>query len=344
MISMAKDDLVVVTGGAGFIGSHLVRKLVEEGRNVRVADDLSRGSLENLDDVKGQYEFKELFLGEPSAALEAVEGASECYHLASVVGGVLKMQGNQTLSAIIPSVDYNVISACVKEHVQKFLYTSTACAYPVQLQDEAHAGRKLKEEECYSTVGANPESLYGLAKLYGEWMSTRYHKEFGLKVAIVRDFNVYGPREDFDVETGHVIPALVNKVIALVDGESKGPLEVWGTGRQSRSFVYVDDVADGMMKAMARIEDATPVNLGTESIVPIGDLAKLIVDLSGFRGNIAFKPQMPQGVFTRMPDATRARKLLRWEAKTPLKEGLRRTIAYWRMKKGHPKLVMTAHG
>jgi len=323
---------VVVTGGAGFIGSHLVKQLVAQGRPVRVVDDLSRGSLDNLREVKGKFEFRQLYLGEPKAALEAVDGASECFHLASIVGGVLKMSSHQTLSAVIPAVDYNVINACVQKDVERFLYTSTACAYPVQLQDEGHVGNKLREEECYSTVGANPESLYGLAKLYGEWMSTRYHEEFGLKVAIVRDFNVYGPHEDFDVETGHVIPALVNKVLQIVAGGSDRPLEVWGTGRQSRSFVYVDDVAEGMIKAMAGMEDATAVNLGTESIVSIGELAKMISDVAGYSGKIVFRPDMPQGVFTRMPDASRAKKILGWESKTPLSEGLRKTFDYWRAK------------
>jgi nucleoside-diphosphate-sugar epimerase len=333
---------VVVTGGAGFIGSHLVKMLVGQGRSVRVVDDLSRGSLDNLREVEGQFDFKQLYLGEPMAALEAVDGASECFHLASVVGGVLKMQGHQTLSAVIPAVDYNVINACMKRGVEKFLYTSTACAYPVQLQDEEHVGNKLREEECYSTVGANPESLYGLAKLYGEWMSTRYHEELGLKVAIVRDFNVYGPHEDFDVETGHVIPALINKVLHIVGEGREGPLEVWGTGRQSRSFVYVDDVAEGMIKAMARIEDATPVNLGSESIVSIGDLARMIANIAGFSGKMVFRPDMPQGVFTRMPDASRARKVLGWESRTPLREGLRQTFDYWRTKTGQRTPVVAS--
>ncbi len=328
---MNRGDLVVVTGGAGFIGSHLVRKLIGEGRRVRVVDDLSRGSLDNLNDVKGRFEFKQLFLGDPTAALEAVEGAAQCFHLAAIVGGVLKMQSHQTLSAIIPAVDYNVINACVKKGVRSFLYTSTACAYPVQLQDEEHVGRKLTEDECYGTVGANPESLYGLAKLYGEWMSTRYHEEFGLKVSIVRDFNVYGPYEDFDVETGHVIPGLINKALRLIQGEGEA-LEVWGTGKQSRSFVYVDDVASGMIRAMDKVEDATPVNLGTEAIVTIADLARSIANLVGFSGPVRFRPDMPQGVFTRMPDASRAKRMLGWTATTPLDVGLNRTLEYWKMK------------
>src|SRR3989337_2984530 len=115
MTEMNRHDLVVVTGGAGFIGSHLVKKLVAEGRRVRVVDDLSRGSLDNLKEVEGKYEFRHLYLGEPKAALDAVDGASSCFHLAAIVGGVLKMQSHQTLSAVIPAVDNNVISACVKK-------------------------------------------------------------------------------------------------------------------------------------------------------------------------------------------------------------------------------------
>lgn len=315
----------IVTGGAGFIGSHLVDYLVNQKAEVIVVDDLSRGKIENLYKSIEEIEFIQHDLSKRSRALESIKNADICFHLASLVGGVLKMSTNQAMSSIIPVVDRNVLDACVLNGIPSFLYTSTACAYPVTLQDEAHENYFLREDD---VLPAHPESVYGWAKLFGEQVATRYHKEHGLHVAIVRDFNVYGTREDTNPETSHVIPALVKRAV-----ERQDPYVVWGTGRQSRSFVHVSDVIEGMYLAGMKIKDATPINLGTEERIKISRLANLILEVSGFKPQqVVFNHEMPMGVFTRAPDALRAHDLLGWSPKVALKDGIGEMVEWYRGK------------
>jgi len=319
---------VVVTGGAGFIGSHLVDRLVSEGNEVTVIDDLSRGKLENLEKSRDKIKFVKANLANPAIASRYMKDADMCYHLASLVGGVLKMSTQQAMSAIIPVVDKSVLDACVKNDVARLLYTSTACAYPVTLQTAEHENYLLKETDI---LPANAESVYGWAKFFGEQVAKRYHKEYGIKVAIVRDFNVYGTREDTNPETSHVIPALVKRAI-----EQQDPFDVWGSGNQSRSFVHVYDVIEAMAKAPLIIEDATSVNLGWETRIKIKDLADLILKTCGFYPKeIKMRPDLPEGVFTRAPDTSLARQLLNWSPKVTLQEGIKE-LADWYVGQSRP--------
>lgn len=313
---------VLVTGGAGFIGSHLVEKLVALGANVVVVDDLSRGRIEHLKSVFPKITFIKENLSEQES-LGAFEGQDVVFHLASIVGGVKKMSTNQTNSAIIPVIDRNVYEACLHHGIERLLYTSTACIYPVNLQTESHEGYFLREEDAFLN-GANPESVYGWSKLYGEILGQRYHKEFGLKVAIVREFNVYGEREDFNPDTSHVIPALIRRAV-----EREKPFVVWGTGEQSRSFLYAKDAVEGMIIAAEKISDATPVNFGTQDRIKIKDLAQKILQIVGYEMEPKFDSSEPMGVFTRAPDISRAMTLLKWEPRTSLEKGLEQTITWY---------------
>jgi UDP-glucose 4-epimerase len=322
-----KGKRVTVTGGAGFIGSHLVNRLVQLEANVTVVDDLSRGRIENLEKSRNAIRFIRGDLRDSTIAEEVCRDADIVFHLAAIVGGVKKMQTFQTLSSMIPVVDYNVFEACRKRDVKHLLYTSTACVYPVFLQTKEYTHYLLKEEDALK-YGAMPESLYGWCKLLGEITARRYHDEYGIDVSIVRDFNVYGEREDFDLETGHVIPALVRKCV-----EKHNPVIVWGSGDQERSFVHVSDVVDGMILASEKIKDATPVNLGTQERIKIKELAKLILKLTGHNTEIIFDPTQPQGVFTRCPDLSRARNLLGWQHTISLEDGLKRTIEWYKQTK-----------
>lgn len=318
-----KGMRVLVTGGAGFIGSFLVDKLVELGAETVVVDDLSRGRMENLSHAINKIRFVRGDLRDPTVAEEACNGIEICFHLASIVGGVKRMTVNQAMSAVIPTVDRNVLEACRKRDVRRVLYTSTACVYPTFLQTRGCVGMALKEDEAWSK-GAMPESIYGWAKLFGEHMATAYHKEYGLGVAIVRDFNVYGGREDSSPEASHVIPALIRRAI-----ERQNPYVVWGSGEQSRSFVYVTDVVNGMILAAEKISDAAPVNLGTKELIKIGDLARMIVDMLHYDVVPTFDETQPTGVFTRCPDLSRATELLHWEPKVKLRDGIAMTIDWY---------------
>lgn len=318
-----KEKNVLVTGGAGFIGSHLVNKLVALGANVTVIDDLSRGKLENLKNSFPKIKFIQTDLSKEESQTY-FDNQDFVFHLASIVGGVKKMSTEQTLSAIIPMIDRNVYEACVRYGIKKVLYTSTACVYPVFLQTKEHENYFLKEEDAFS-LGAKPESIYGWSKLYGEILGQKYHEEFGLGVSIVREFNIYGEREDFNPETSHVIPALVRRAL-----KRDAPFMVWGTGEQSRSFLYVSDAIEGMILAIEKISDATPINFGTQERIKIKDLAFKVLRISGYNIKPVFDPSMPMGVFTRAPDITRAKRILQWEPKTNLDDGIKRVVEWYK--------------
>jgi nucleoside-diphosphate-sugar epimerase len=315
----------LVTGGAGMIGSSIVQNLVHKGDEVRVVDDLSRGKKENLRDVWGKITFVEFDLTKPiQDSQKSVWAVDRVLHLASFVGGVKVGTREATRATVIPTIDRNVVTACVKAGVPRILYTSTACCYPVGLQTENYVNYLLKEEDIMEP-GAKPENVYGWCKLLGEIMMQQYAKEYGFNLSIVRDFNVYGPREDANPYTSHVIPSLIKKAL-----EGKSELKVWGTGQQSRSFVYADDAAEGMILAAEKIEDGSAVNLGTGARVTISDLATRIAKLSNFKGKITFDPTEPQGVFTRCPDTGRASKVLGWKPKVSLDEGLAKTVDWYK--------------
>jgi nucleoside-diphosphate-sugar epimerase len=315
----------LVTGGAGMIGSAIVQQLVRKGDEVRVVDDLSRGKKENLRDVWDRISFLEFDLTRPIPdSQQSVWSVDRVFHLASFVGGVKVGTREATRATVIPTIDRNVVTACVKARVPRLLYTSTACCYPVGLQTEKHVNYLLKEDDMMEP-GAKPENVYGWCKLLGEIMMQQFAKEHNLKLSIVRDFNVYGPREDANPYTSHVVPSLIKK--ALQGGSE---LRVWGTGRQSRSFVYSDDAAEGMILAAEKIEDGGAVNIGTGNRVTVSDLATRIAKQCGFKGNIVFDPSEPQGVFTRCPDTTKASRLLGWEPRVPLDEGLSKTIQWYK--------------
>ena len=306
------------------IGTSIVQQLVRQGDEVHVIDDLSRGKKENLKDVWNRISFLEFDLTQPiPESQKQFWSVDRVLHLASFVGGVKVGTKEATRATVIPTIDRNVVLACVKYGVRRLLYTSTACCYPVGLQSESHVDYLLKEEDIMEP-GAKPENVYGWCKLLGEIMMRQFSKEYGINLSIVRDFNVYGPREDANPYTSHVIPSLIKKAL---DGSAE--LRVWGTGKQSRSFVFADDAAEGMVLASEKIEDGTAVNIGTGHRLTIADLAARIAKSCDYRGRIVFDPSEPQGVFTRCPDTTKAERVLGWAPKTSLDDGLAKTVSWY---------------
>lgn len=317
-----EEKKVLVTGGAGFIGSHLVDALLQRNADVRVVDDLSRGKISNLSHCKGKIEFVKGDLTDPKTAEIAVTGVDVCFHLAAVVGGVDFM--NSHPSEIFENVKINtsVIEACRKKDVDRLLYTSSACTYPVGLQT---AGEQppLKEEDVFKH-GAQADSDYGWTKLLGEIQCQAYHRSYGMKIAIIRPFNPYGPRESFDPKDSHVIPSLIRRAV-----NRENPFVVWGDGTQARAFEYVGDVAEGMILAVNKKVDADPVNLGSSNPVTIRELAELVLELTEYDISIKFDTSKPQGVKSRKADMSKAYNVLRWKPRTPFKIGLSRTINWY---------------
>ena len=313
---------VIVTGGAGFIGSHLVEKLVNLGASVTVIDNLSRGKLSNLANVASKINFIKADLTNLDAQ-KYFENGEIVFHLASPVGSVKLMSTKQLISSLIPLIDRNVFEACRKYDVEKIVYASTACVYPTFLQTKEFENYFLREEDAL-LLGAKPEGLYGWGKLYGELLGGRYHEEYGIGVGIARLFNVYGPREDFSPEMSHVIPSLIRKAI-----NRENPFVVWGSGEQSRSFIFVEDAVEGMIVISRKVSNAMPVNVGTQERTKIKDLARKILELVGYEATPVFDVSQPTGVYTRCPDLSRANKL-GWKPKVNLEEGLKITIEWYK--------------
>lgn len=315
-----KDKKVLVTGGAGFIGSHLVERLVAEGAKVRVVDNLENSSLENLAKVKDRIEFIQKDFCLLKDCLEASRNQEIVLNLAAKVGGIefnQKHPGTMFRGNILIST--HMLEAARLNNVKKFLVVSSACVYP------RYCTIPTPEEEGFKDVPESTNEGYGWAKRMTEVQARAYSQEFGMKIAIVRPYNTYGPRDHFDPEKSHVIPALIKRVF---DGED--PLTVWGDGEQSRAFLYVEDLVEGMLKTIEVYPACDPVNLGTVEEIKIKDLVKMIIKLSGKNPRVHFDTSKPSGQPRRNCDNRKAKEKIGFEAKISLREGLEKTIAWYR--------------
>ncbi len=318
-MSFWRNKKVLVTGGAGFIGSHLVERLVAEGAKVRVADNLENGSLKNLARVKDRIEFIKNDLHFLKDCLEASQDQEIVLNLGAKVGGIefnRKHLGTMFRDNVLIST--HMLEAARLNKVERFLVVSSACVYP------RYCTIPTPEEEGFKDVPEPTNEGYGWAKRMAEVQARAYSQEFGMKIAIVRPYNTYGPRDHFDPEKSHVIPALIKRVF---DGED--PLTVWGNGEQSRAFLYVEDLVEGMLKAIETYPVCDPLNLGTAEEIQIKNLVKLIIQLSGRKPRLFFDTSQPSGQPRRNCDTRKARAKIGFEARTHLKEGLKKTIIWY---------------
>jgi GDP-L-fucose synthase len=209
--------------------------------------------------------------------------------------------------------------------IRKFVQVGTVCAYP------KFAPVPFKEDDLWNGYPEETNAPYGVAKKSLFVMLDAYHRQYGLASSVVVPVNLYGPGDNFDPASSHVIPALIRKCEeARLRGDDK--IICWGTGSASREFLYVDDAARGIVAAAEKMEEPTPINLGTGQEITVAELVKLIAKLCDFKGNIQWDASRPDGQPRRCLDTSRAAKLLGWQATMPLEEGLRQTIAWWREK------------
>jgi len=324
---------VLVTGGASFIGSHLVDALVKMGANVSVADDFSSGKLDNLEYPlkkvgKNIWVYDNLIvwqgdLKDRCFTRSVMEGVDVVFHLAASHGGRGYIATHPAECCTNMALDQIVFEEAWKAGVEKVCYASSACVYPTYLQEQAGSKYLLKEKDADPFVRdkAFPDLEYGWAKLMGEMTLRAYYREYGMKAASVRIFTAYGPREN---ET-HAIIALIAKTFIKMD-----PFVIWGSGKQERNFTYVQDIVDAMILAAEKINDGTPVNAGREDRISIDKSAELIFEIVGWRPKkIIHDLSKPEGVASRAADLTRARKLLGWEPKVSYEEGFKRTIQWY---------------
>lgn len=325
MTSIWNNTKVLVTGGASFISSHLVDRLVELGAHVRVADDLSSGRLNNLSKSINRIDFQEGDLRDRDFARRVMDGVSVVFHLAACHGGRGFIDTHPAECAANMVLDGVVFDEARLADVQRVCFASSACVYPTQLQVAPVDGKTtyLKEEwaDPFKVGAANADGEYGWAKLMGEMNLRACRKQYGLKSVSCRLFTAYGEREN----ESHAVIALIAKAFIGMD-----PYEIWGDGQQDRNFTYVGDIVEGMLRAAEKIEDASAVNIGTAEHIKIIDAVRLIFSQTGFTPkDIKFDTTKPVGVFSRAADLTYTRTRLNWEPTTSFAEGLQRTINWY---------------
>src|SRR3990172_1669090 len=315
-----KNKNVLVTGGAGFIGSHVVENLVAKEAKVTVLDNLSNGSEENLFCVKGKIKLIKGDIQNMRISQNACKNQDVVLNLAAKVGGIeynRTHQGTMLYHNLLTSSV--MIEAARRESVKRFLVVSSACVYPKNITIPTPESEGFFDEPEITNSG------YGWAKRMAELLGKFYAQDYGIKIAIVRPYNCYGPRDHFNPDTSHVIPALIKRVF---DGEN--PVKVWGSGKQTRAFLYVNDLAEGMIQAIEKYPVPDPVNLGTDEEISIKELIKKILDISGINAKIEFDLSKPDGSPRRNSDNSKAEEKLGFQAKTNIDQGLKETIEWYR--------------
>jgi GDP-L-fucose synthase len=295
---------ILVTGGGGFLGSHLVARLEAEGHDLFVPRKADY-DLTSRDDAERLFR---------DARPDRV------FHVAGEVGGIganRASPGRFWYANLMMGA--HVLELSREQGVEKLVIVGTVCAYP------KFASVPFREDELWDGYPEETNAPYGVAKKSILVGAQAYRQQYGLNSIFLLPANLYGPRDNFDLETSHVIPDLIRKML-----ENRERVVLWGDGTPTREFLYVDDCVDGLVLAADRYEGADPVNLGTGEEISIRRLAELIAELTAFEGEIEWDTSMPNGQPRRSLDASRARELFGFEAHTPLRAGLERTIAWYR--------------
>lgn len=299
----------LVTGGAGFLGQHVVRRLKALGAERIFVPQHPEYDLRDADSAKGL-----LWQAEPDVII----------HLAANVGGIGANRArpaeffydNLIMGAQLIDLAYHY-------GVQKFVTIGTVCAYP------KFTPVPFKEADLWNGYPEETNAPYGIAKKALLVMGQAYRQQYGFNVIYLLPTNLYGPGDNFDPQSSHVIPALIRKCL---EAKAIGAEEVviWGTGKPTREFLYVEDAAEGILDAALLYDRPEPVNLGGCEEISIRKLAQLIAELTGFEGRLTWDRSQPDGQPRRALDSTRAKEAFDWEARTPFREGLERTIAWYR--------------
>ena len=306
---MFTQKRITVTGGKGFLGRHLLKKLQSCGCLNTVIADLPEYNLTDIADIRRMYDETK-----PEIVI----------HLAAKVGGI---GYNQDKPAELFYENLIMGSQLLHEaylrNIEKFVALGTVCAYP------KFTPVPFKEEDIWNGYPEETNAPYGLAKKMMLVQSQAYRKQYGFNSIFLLPVNLYGPGDNFDTRSSHVIPALIKKCFDAIDNNSDS-LEVWGTGSATREFFYVEDAAEAIYLATLSYNKSEPVNLGSGSEISIKELTKIIADLTGFSGRIIWDESKPDGQPKRMLDTSKALKEFEFIAKTDINTGLRKTIEWYR--------------
>lgn len=300
---------ITVTGGKGFLGTHLIRKLKEERKcqNVFIAD-LPEYDLRVLEDIKRMYEEQR-----PEIVI----------HLAAVVGGIGANRENPGRFFYDNAImGIQLMHEAYLRNVEKFVALGTICCYP------KYTPVPFKEKNLWDGYPEETNAPYGLAKKMLLVQSQAYRQQYGFNSIFLMPVNLYGPGDNFDPKSSHVIPALIKKCIDAKESNDDH-ITVWGTGKASREFIYVEDAAEGIILATEKYEKPNPVNIGAGFEIKIKDLVELIAKLTGFKGKIVWDTTKPDGQPRRMLDTSKAEREFGFKAKTDFEKGLKNTIEWY---------------
>ena len=311
-MSFWRTKRVTVTGGKGFLGSYILEKLQKNGcKNISVADH-SDYDLIKLQDVKRMYH---------------VQKPDIVIHLAAVVGGIGANRENPGKFFYENSImGIQLMHEAYLNKIEKFVALGTICAYP------KFTPVPFKEENLWDGYPEETNAPYGLAKKMMLVQSQAYREQYDFNSIFLLPVNLYGPEDNFDPKSSHVIPALIKKCVDAIE-KGKNEIIVWGTGKPSREFIYVGDAAEGILLAAKKYNKSDPVNIGAGFEITIKDLVNLIVQLTGFKGKVIWDTSKPDGQPRRKLDTSKAEKEFGFKGKTSFKEGLKKTIEWYKYKK-----------
>ena len=326
---------ILVTGGCGMIGSNLVKRLVRDGHDVSVIDNLWRGKLRYLDNADGKpvididTRFHNIDLSAPVGLDEIVAEQEYVVHLADIVAGIDFVFNNQgdlfRLNNLINTNLFHSVRKAGKDRIKGLLYVGTACSYPLTRQNTLDVV-PLKEEELFPAM---PESAYGWSKLMGQLEIGYLEKETGIPCCTLQFHNVYGAPCDYGARS-QVIPALIRKALNYPEED----FVVWGSGNQGRAFVHVDDVVEALVLALQKGWGHGWIQIGPSECTSIREIALTVVEISGKPIKPFFDTSKPEGDKARSADFTKAREILGWEPKVSLRDGLKQQYEWVKAQMG----------
>lgn len=305
---------VIVTGGAGFLGSHVTRRLRERGAGDIYVPRIEDYNLVDSNEIRRMY----------AEALKGVEPRSVVViHLAANVGGI---GANREHPAEFfydnLMMGAELMHQAYRDGIGKFVAIGTVCAYP------KYTPVPFREEDLWNGYPEETNAPYGLAKKMMLVQAQAYRQQYGFNAIFLLPVNLYGPGDNFNLKTSHVIPALIRKAVEA--REQKAPqISLWGDGSPTREFLYVEDAADGIVTAAEKYDGADPVNLGSGYEISVKDLAGLITRIAGYNGALSWETDKPNGQPRRALDVSRAQAYFGWRAQMPFDEGIRKTVAWF---------------
>jgi GDP-L-fucose synthase len=310
-----KDKRVIVTGGAGFLGSFVIEKLKQRGAMDIFIPRIENYNLVDPNDIRRLY----------ADTLKGIDPKNVVViHLAANVGGIGANRAHPAeffYDNLMMGVE--LMHRSYKNGVGKFVAIGTVCAYP------KFTPVPFKEDDLWNGYPEETNAPYGLAKKMMLVQAQAYRQQYGFNAIFLLPVNLYGPRDNFDLQSSHVIPALIRKAVEA-DERGEKELLVWGDGSPTREFLYVEDAAGGIVTAAEKYEGDQPVNLGSGYEISIKDLSELIVKMTGFQGKLAWQTDKPNGQPRRGLDVSRAQEYFGWSAQVPFEEGMRRTIEWFK--------------